>query len=109
MGRTSGRLEQESDFPAVGVDAVITLPAIEHNAYVIQHMVYSYSAAPTAGNITIVSGATTIYDVDHARAGEYLYNDKEDGIETGVGEEVVITLANASVTPKLFIQYRKAL
>lgn len=102
-----GTLTPATDFPGIGVDAVVTLPAVTGNAYTIQHMAYSYSDTPLNGNMLITSGGTPIFDLDHTRSGEYVYNDKEDGIQTGINEVVVITLAHAGATPKLFVQYRQ--
>lgn len=80
--------------PAADTAAVITLTGVAGSRHVIDVIHASYSATPTGGGITIVSGVDTILSVDIPD----LYKDIRGPFLGGVGETVVITLAAGSGT-----------
>lgn len=64
---------------------------------------WSYSAAPTAGRLTVVDGATTVVDVDIAATGQGALPLPPGGIVGTTNQAMVVTLAaaGAAVVGKL--------
>lgn len=58
----------DSHFPAAATAAVVTLAAIEFKRRVVARIVWSYSAAPTGGKLTITGEGTT-FEFDITAAG----------------------------------------
>lgn len=55
--------------PAAATAAVVTYAAVAGRQHVIDGLAYSYSAAPTGGNLKVEDGATTVFTVDIPAAG----------------------------------------
>jgi hypothetical protein len=49
--------------------AVVTLAAPTRGRKAVAYVVWSYSAAPTGGRLTMASGADTFFDIDITAAG----------------------------------------
>ena len=88
--------------PAANTAATVTIAASQAGRRVIRAVVWSYSATPTGGRLTITDGGTTILDIDITVGGpgpvplEYV---------AGVNAAVVVTLAagGGSVVGKLSV------
>lgn len=89
--------------------AAITIAADADEAWILDHVSYSYNAAPTAGKLTISFGGTTEFELDITAAGPEVLHFGPQGLSAGNrNEAVVITLAaaGAAVTGKVAAQYR---
>lgn len=71
----------------------ITYAAVAGQRHRLTFLGYSYSAAPTAGRITITDGATTILDIDVSSSWEVFANLLPGGIVGTVNSAMVITLS----------------
>lgn len=86
----------------------VTLTPPGGTRIVLDHIVYSYSAAPTAGRLTIVDGAATVFDIDDTGAGQQAFLQGSPGLaSTAIDNVVAITLAaaGAAVVGKLFVMF----
>lgn len=91
--------------PAVNTAAVITITPAGGTRIVLDHIVYSYSAAPTGGNLLITDGGVTVMNIDDTGAGQQAILQGSPGLQsTAIDNVIVITLAaaGAAVTGKLF-------
>lgn len=88
---------------AVNTAVVITVNGVVNQTVRLTHLSGSYSAAPTAGNITVVVNGVTIFQADITAAGPFTLMLPDGGIRCQSGQNVVITLAaaGAAVTGKL--------
>jgi hypothetical protein len=79
--------------PAANTAAVVTLAASANKRHVIRFLVWSYSAAPTNGRLTITDGGVTKADLDITTSGPGpLILDSVFGVNSAV----VVTLAAGS-------------
>lgn len=85
--------------------ATITLAASGDNRHVLPRLVWSYSATPTNGTLTVTSGGTTVLSVDIPVAGPGFLDLGERNELCSPGEEVVVTLSagGSGVVGKLTI------
>lgn len=91
--------------PNANTAAVVTLAATAGWAWIVERIVWSYSATPTGGRLTIVETETTVLDIDITSGGPGPF---EVGEEYSAGAAVVITLAagSGSVVGKLNVKAR---
>lgn len=83
--------------PAAATAAVITLPAIPGVKHQIEHVSWSYDAAPTGGNLKIESpSGTTIFEIDITAAGPGFIPFSGSCITGAVGAALIITLASGA-------------
>lgn len=93
---------------AVNTNAVVTITPAGGTRIVIDHIVYSYSAAPTGGRLTIVDGATTVFDIDDTGAGQQAFLQGSPGLASlAIDNVITATLfaAGAAVVGKLFVMF----
>jgi hypothetical protein len=93
---------------ATAADAVVTLTADADHIHVIDTIICSYSAAG-AGNLLVVSGSTTLLDVDITVTGDRQFSfSNRGGLHNATkGEAVVITLDGVTSNDgKLNVYYR---
>lgn len=92
--------------PAANVAAVVNYAAVAGERHVITGVAYSYSAAPTGGNLKIedVSG-TVVFSMDLSAAGAGVVLFPEPKKSAAPGTALVITLAagGASCTGKVSV------
>ena len=62
-------LESDRHYPASNTAATKTIAAVATARHVLTKLVWSYSGAPTGGRLTVVDGATTVFDIDISAAG----------------------------------------
>lgn len=88
---------------AVNTAVVITVTGVAGQAIRITHISFSYSAAPTGGNVSVVVNGVTILQLDIGAAAEFAVPLPDGGIECQLGQNAVITLAaaGAAVAGKL--------
>lgn len=55
--------------PGANLDAVVTLAATSGASHYIWRVDWSYSGAPTGGNLTITDGSATVFELDITAAG----------------------------------------
>jgi len=89
--------------PAVNTAAVITYGAVAGQRHRLTKLSASYNAAPTAGNLLVQDGATTVHSEDLSAAGVDQVPLPGGGIQGSVNTAMTITLAaaGAAVTGKL--------
>lgn len=98
-------LQQKSadgNFPAANTAATITKAAVSDRRHAVHGILFSYSAAPTGGRLTVTDGGTTVLDIDITAAGaQVIPLDHQAAFE--VNSAVVFTLAagGIGVTGKL--------
>lgn len=80
--------------PIANTAAVATISATSGGRIKAKKVMWSYSATPTGGKLTIASASTTIHEVDIPAAGPGWAD--LDGLETAVGEALSATLAGGS-------------
>lgn len=97
-------VESARHYPASNTAATQTLGALTLKRYVVAKVMWSYSAAPTGGRLTITDGGTTIFDVDIIAGGPGTISLM---IPTNVNSEVIVTLAagGVGITGKLQFYY----
>jgi hypothetical protein len=92
-----------SNTAAVNTAVVITINGVAGQAIRLTHLSFSYSAAPTGGNVTVVVNAVTIFQLDIASVTDFAADLPAGGLECAAGQSCVITLAaaGAAVVGKL--------
>ena len=90
--------------PAANTAAIVLYPATPTVYHVISGLAWSYDAAPTGGNITIVMNGSTVFDLDVTTLGPGFFP-FEPPKRFGVGDAVSVTLAAAglAVTGKVSV------
>lgn len=90
--------------PAAATAAVITLAAVAGKKHWLHSIQWSYSADPTGGRLTVVTGVTTRFDVDITTGGPGGFSLE---IVADENEAMVITLASGAgaVVGKINAQY----
>lgn len=84
--------------PATSTAAIITYAADAYGAHVISGVAWSYTAAPTGGNLQIEDGSgNVIFSVDITAAGPG-YFAFPDGLKGSVNTAMIITLADGGAT-----------
>lgn len=88
---------------AANTAVTITIPLVAGLAIRLTSLSWSYSAAPTAGVLTVVVNAVTILQLDIAAAGPGIVELPAGGLECQLAQACVITLtaAGAAVTGRL--------
>lgn len=104
------KLITATHFPAAATAAVVTIAADSEQAWCLRRISASYSAAPTAGRLTVVAGSTTLLDIDITAAGPFVLDLDQENVLTNntKNEAVVVTLASGggTVVGKLNVQYQ---
>ena len=92
-----------SNTAAANTAVSITLTGVAGQRTRITHLSFSYSAAPTAGTVTIVVNAVTVFQLDVTGTGDQSVPLPDGGIICAAGQNAVITLtaAGAAVVGKL--------
>ena len=92
---------------AANTAVTVTVPATGGLANRIEHLSGSYSAAPTAGTVTVVVNAVTIFQADITAAGLFAVPLPPGGLLCQTGQAAVITLtaAGAAVVGRLNVGY----
>jgi len=80
---------------AANTAVVLTINAVAGQSQRLTSLSFSYSAAPTAGSLTVVVNAVTILQLDVTAAGPVTVQLPDGGLECQSGQSVVITLAAA--------------
>jgi hypothetical protein len=99
-----GRLQANSDAQRVayentsssGAAAVITVAAVDGVLHVVEHLEFSYDAAPAAlSTITITTGGETLLDqyVTAGGVGQFNFEHGLHGTEAARGSSLVMTLS----------------
>lgn len=57
------------DAPTANTAAVVARPGVPAKRNVLTRVIWSYSATPTGGRLTVADGGTTIFDVDITAGG----------------------------------------
>lgn len=97
------RLAADVHAPSSNTAAVVTYPADPGSAHVLRQAAWSYSGAPTAGNLKVEDGSgVTVFSVD-VTAGGPGYVQFEPPLAGTPGKAMVVTLAagGAGVSGKL--------
>ncbi len=77
--------------------AVITLAAVSGTAHQIEHISWSYDAAPTGGNLKIESpSGTKIFEIDITAAGPGFIPFSGSGLTGALSQALIITLASGA-------------
>lgn len=100
-------VQVKKHYPTSGA-ATVTLAADADNFHAISRIDWSYAAAPTNGRLTVVAGTTTLLDIDITSGGHGYYDLKFPDLlhnDFTKNEQVVITLASASVVGKLTVRH----
>lgn len=89
--------------PASNTAAVVTLTAVASYHRAIKTIIWSYSAAPTGGRLTITDNAVTVLDMDITAAGPGIL---PIGMAFTENTQVVVTLAagGAGISGKLTVE-----
>ena len=92
------------DAPAVDTAAIVSYPAAPTVYHVLSGIAWSYNAAPTGGNITIVMNGSTVFNLDVTVSGPGFFPFPKPK-RFGVGDAVTVTLAAAggAVTGKVSV------
>jgi len=80
---------------AVNTAVTITVAGVAGASIRLAMLSWSYSAAPTAGRVTVQDGATTVLDLDVGVSGFDQVPLPPGGIKMSVGNSCVVTLAAA--------------
>lgn len=93
----------QSATAAVNTAVTVTVGAVAGQAARITALSGSYSAAPTAGTLTVVVNGVTIFQADITAAGLFTVPLPPGGLECQVGQAAVVTLtaAGAAVVGRL--------
>lgn len=70
----------------------ITYGAVAGQRHRLTFLAYSYSAAPTAGRLTITDGASTVLDLDVSSTWEVVSALPPGGLSGTAGQAMVVTL-----------------
>lgn len=93
----------QSATAAANTAVTLTITGVAGQAQRLTALSGSYSAAPTAGTLTVVVNAVTILQADITAAGLFTIPLPDGGLECQAGQNVVITLtaAGAAVVGRL--------
>ena len=91
---------------AAGSAAVITIPAVAGQFWVIDWISASYAATPTAGLLTIHIGGVLVYQVDITASGPVHIDLGMPIYREIANQSVVITLAAGGQAKNLNVRYR---
>lgn len=93
----------QSGTAAVNTAVAITIAGVALQTIRITHLSWSYSAAPTAGSLTVVVNGVTIWQSDITSAGSGAVPLPPGGIICQAGQNAVVTLsaAGAAVAGRL--------
>ncbi len=88
---------------AANTAVVITINGVAGQSIRLQHLSFSYNAAPTGGAISVVVNAVTIFQLDDAALTDVTIPLPPGGLLCQAGQNAVITLAaaGAAVVGKL--------
>lgn len=62
-------IESDSHYPASNTIATKTIAAMVGIRHILMKIVWSYSAAPTGGRLTVTDGGSTVFDIDITSGG----------------------------------------
>lgn len=82
--------------PAAATAAVVTLAAATGKRHHVTAIVWSYSAAPTGGRLTVAFGATTVLDITITAAGPGSLSFPSPLRNPDANEAVTVTLASGA-------------
>ena len=80
---------------AANTAVVVTVTGVAGQTVRIGAIVVSYSAAPTAGSLTVVVNGVTVFQIDITAAGPTVVPIPQGGLICQAGQNAVITLAAA--------------
>lgn len=90
--------------PAANTAAVVTYGAVTGRAHVVSGVSYSYSAAPTGGNLQVKDGSDVILDLDISAAGEgAIYFDPPKKNTAGNAMSATLAAGGAGISGKVSV------
>jgi hypothetical protein len=84
--------------PAAATAAVVTYAAVARQKHVISGVAWSYSAAPTGGNLLVTDAGATVFSLDITAAGPGFFIFPYPKRSAAANTALVITLASGAGT-----------